>query len=274
MTHTTFIKIVGWSQLLLSALLAASIIWVYSTYQSSFGYLAQSIYSTVLTTSDVIIQISDSIKSREKLADEVGSTLNSLRDTVSALQKLAKSHGEILPQYAKNLNDASSVSSDLSLKIGEMSDALMFKVPTSVYWDHMKPVLVWTAPLGSQAQAFKSHAQQIKGMSDSLKATSGYLSNDAAQVNSAFMASCDHVIRLLDETASSVVRLKDQDIPGAVAKLEAASSNFREISGKVNDAGNFALGLLCLGLIMATLCAFQSVGMILMARQQSQLLAG
>jgi len=262
---TRSVRIFGWIQLVLSLFLAASIVWSYVTFRSSVGDFMQSMSHSILSASNVITKIAETIKARQLLVDDMTKTLKATRVLVSELQTSAISQGKLLPQYSGNLKYAATLSAELATGVSNLGAGMMFSVPTKVTMEGVKPILVWTRPLAQQGVALREHAKQIRKFSDSLLSFSQTMNQDGQRLNSAFVATCAETIHLLDDAAKSIAILKRQELPDAIADLEKASLSLKDASSRVHLAEDFLLALLMVGLILSAWCFFHSVSLILLA---------
>ena len=68
--------LMAWLQLAISVLLAAAIIWGYTTYQASFGQVAQSVAASIKAVSDVVVRTAETVESSGILLDQSGQMLS------------------------------------------------------------------------------------------------------------------------------------------------------------------------------------------------------
>lgn len=263
MKNLKVVRIVGWIQLSLSFLLVIATISVFISYRSSLGDMTHSLADSVLSVSDVISKVANTIAVRQELIDDTMEILGSYRKLVADAKSSAQTQGQLLPQYAQNMKDASALAENISKTVTTMGNKMMFQVPTGAQMVGIKPVLVWTQPLAVQANAMITYGQEVKRLSGSLIAIADSINADAMRLNSGFIGASQSTLKMIDDAVKATEKMKSQDLPHAIAGLNATADNLRKASAQANDIGGLAVSLLAAGLVLAVLFAFNSIGVLL-----------
>jgi hypothetical protein len=116
-----------------------------------------------------------------------------------------------------------------------------------------------------QAQLLIGRAKDFKAISDSLLAVSTTVGQDGARLNTAFIATSQQVLKMLEETEKSLSRIKSNDLPRALADLRETSKNLRGVSEQVTVGGSLGKALLFAGLLLAGWCFFNSLSTLMLA---------
>lgn len=263
-TKTKLFALLAWLQLLVSLALAMAIVWGYITYEASLGRFIHSVADSIAAVSEVVGRTAETVEARQGLLDEIGQTLGTTRNLIKELRAVVEDQARIAPQYADGIRAASSLTGKLSGTLQSIGDGMLFSVPT-IHREGMRPVFGKLRPLETQAQALKANAQEMKVVSESLLGISATISRDSQNLSSAFIATSEHALKLLEETERTLAGLKTKDLPEALANLRATSEHLRSIGGQVDFAGNVGLVLLMVGLLLAVWCFLSSLGALVLA---------
>jgi hypothetical protein len=263
MKRLLVVRFIGWAQLGLSIMLAATTIWVYLSYQSSMGGMTHSLANSVLSVSDVITKVAMTIEVRQGLIDDTENVLVASRQLVADVKSSAENQGKLLPQYASTVRDASALMSEFSTAMTRISDRLMFSVPTGAHLVGIKPVLNWTKPLEKSADELRKNSERAMKLSSNLAAIADSLNTDAQRINSGLIEVSAKSLKVIDNTTRSSQKLKSQDLPSAIAALKSTAEKLRQASTEAKGVEQLASSLLLAGLVLAVLFAFNSVSVLL-----------
>lgn len=267
--NRSFALSLAYAQLACSAVLAAIAIFGYVEFRTTLGQFSQSMAATIVSTANVIGQTAETVQTKESLFDDALATLVSGRKVVEELRVSAQNQTISAPKYAEGLRVTSEILTGTGDAYSKLGDGLMFSIPTSIQLEGMKPVLVMSKPLEKNGQSIKADAQNLKSLGASLQAVSSSLAKDSTNLSQAITETSNNAIKLLDETAKTLTRLKSQNLPQAVAELKSASENLHSASRQVNLAGHLGLVLLFAGLLLSGWCFLNSLSVLHLTRSQS-----
>jgi hypothetical protein len=258
----------AWLQLIISIAIAGAAIWGYTTYQASLGKFTQSVAASIVAVSNVVGRTAETIKAKQSLLDQTGKTLLATRNLIKELQVIAENQARVAPQYAEGIRGTSALVGSLSGTLHSIGDGMMFSVPTDIKWRGTNSTIIRSRPLENQAQALMARAKDFKAVSDSLLAVSTTVGQDGAKLSLAFIATTQQVLKMLEETESTLGRIKSNDLPKALVDLRETSENLRSVSEQVNVGGSFSKALLIVGLLLAGWCFFGSLSTLMLANSR------
>lgn len=264
MTKNKLIATFAWLQLFISIALAATVIWGYTTYRASLGQFTQSVAASIMAVSNVVGRTAETIEAKQSLLGQTGKTLLATRNLIKELQVVAENQAKIAPQYAESFRGAAGTVGRLSGIFQSLGDGMMVAIPTGIEWRGLKPIVLWSHPLETQAQAFKIEAQNIKAVSEGLLGASATIGRDGKNLSLAFMATSEQALKLIEETERTLGRLKSNDLPKALVDLRETSENLRNVSNQVSVVGNVSEVFLIVGLLLAGWCFFNSLSLMLL----------
>lgn len=270
MTRLHVVRVIGWIQLTLSVLLAGATIAVYISYRSSLGDMSHSLANSVLSVADVITKVATTIEVRQELIDDTSEVLLASRKLVIDVKASVETQGKLLPHYANTLKDASVLTAEVAKTMTEMSDRLMFSVPSNIHFDKLKPVLSWTKPLETPAQDLRKNSERATKLSANLAAIAESLNTDGQKVNAGFIEVSQKTLNAIDHTTNATKKLKSLELPSALSGLKSTAESLRQASNEAKEVERLAASLLVAGLILAVLFAFNSVGVLLIAESLSK----
>lgn len=268
MTRNKLIAFFAWFQLAISIAIAGAVVWGYTTYQVSLGQFTQSVAASITAISNVVARTAETIEARQNLLDQTGKTIAATRDLIKELQAIAENQAKVAPQYAEGIRGTSALVGSLSGTLHSIGDGLMFSVPTDIEWHGIKPFIVMSRPLKNQAQSLRVRAKDFKAVSDSLLAVSTTVGQDGVRLSTAFIATTQQVLKMLEETEKSLGSIKSNDLPKALADLRETSENLRGVSKQVNVGGSLSKALLVVGLLLAGWCFFNSLSTLMLVNSR------
>lgn len=264
MTKNKLVAAFAWLQLFISIALAVTVIWGYTTYRASLGQFTQSVAASIMAVSNVVGRTAETIEAKQSLLDQTGKTLLATRNLIKELQVVAENQAKIAPQYAESFRGAAGTVGRLSGIFQSLGDGMMVAIPTGIEWRGLKPIVLWSRPLETQAQAFKIEAQNIRAVSEGLLGASATIGRDGKSLSLVFMATSEQALKLIEETEKTLGRLKSKDLPKALVDLKVTSDNLSNVSKQVNIAENVSEVFLVVGLLLAGWCFFNSLSMMLL----------
>jgi hypothetical protein len=227
------------------------------------GDMTHSLANSVLSVSEITAKIATTIEVRQELIDDITEVLVATRKLMADVGASAETQQTLLPKYADTLKDASTQMINVGTVIVGVSDAMMFSVPTSLHRDGFKPGLNWTKPLERHAKALKEKGEIIIQVSGKMAAVAASLSIGTKKGTAEFINISKATLKFIDHATSATQALKAQDLPQAIAALRATAESLARAGAEAKEVERFANVLLAAGLILATLFAFNSVGVLL-----------
>ncbi|MDO8813024.1 MAG: hypothetical protein Q7J38_13495 [Gallionella sp.] len=260
MARHKLIAVFAWLQLFISIVLAATVIWGYTTYRTSFGQIIQSVAASIMAVSNVVGSTADTIEANQILLDKTSETLSDIRSQIKVFQGVAEFIGRSAPQYEENLRVIAGAVSSMSGTVQSIGDGLMFTAPTGITWQG----IVMSRPLEAQAQAVRMQAQNIKGIGENLLKVSATI-GQGKNISLSFTTNSEQTLKWIEKTEKTLAELKSNDLPKALVDLKAKSDDLSKLSKQVNIiAGNISEVFLVVGLLLAGLCFFNSLSLILL----------
>lgn len=114
-----------------------------------------------------------------------------------------------------------------------------------------------------------ARAKDFKAVSDSLLAVSTTVGQDGTRLSTAFIATSQQVLKMLEETERTLGRIKSNDLPKALVDLRETSENLRSVSEQVNVGGSLSKALLVVGLLLAGWCFFNSLSTLMLVNSRT-----
>lgn len=269
MTKNMLIAFFARFQLVISIAIAGTVVWGYTTYQASLGQFTRSVAVSITAISNVVGRTAETIEARQNLIDQTGKTIAATRDLIKELQAIAENQAKVAPQYAEGIRGASTLVGSLSGSLHSLGEGLMFSVPTDIKWRGRHTEIIRTRPLDKQAQSLMARAKDFKAVSDSLLAVSTTVGQDGARLSTAFIATTQQVLKMLEETEKSLSSIKSNDLPKALADLRGTSENLHSVSKQVNVGGSLSKALLVVGLLLAGWCFFNSLSTLMLVNSRN-----
>lgn len=250
-------------QLIFSVLIAATIVYGYVAYRSSFGQFTQALASSISSVSNVVGITAETIETKQSLITSTKQALVASRALVKELNAAALNQTRQAPQLADSIRSASMLTTRLGDTLSSVGDGLMFLVPTGLEMNGLRPIVVMTRPLKSQGQLLLTDARDIKTVGSGLLALSGTIANDGAKLGAAFAVTGEQALRLLEETEITLDGLQRTDLPKALQEMKSTSENLRNVSQQVNLAENISVAFLVFGLLLSGWCFLNSLSHLL-----------
>lgn len=233
------------------------------TYRASLGQFTQSVAASIAAVSNVVGRTAETLESKQSLLDQTGKTILATRNLIKELQVVVENQAKIAPQYAEGIRGASALVGSLSGTVQSIGNGMMFTAPTGIEWHGIKPFVVMSRPLETQAQSVIIHAHNIKAVSESLLRVSVTIGRDGNNLSRAFIATSVQALKMLEETEKTLGSLKSKDLPKALVDLRVTTDNLRNVSKQVGVVGNVSEVFLIAGLLLAGWCFFNSLGLML-----------
>lgn len=262
------VRALACTQLVFSALLAATVIWGYVSSRTALGQFAESVATAIVSTANVIGHVAETVQAKQSMIDNTMEMLVSSRKLIAELQTSAQNQSALTPQYAEGVRGVANVINTLGNAVSSIGDRLMFSTP-SIQMEGIRPVVVMTKHMEPQALAVKATAQDLKMVGNGFLVAASSLVKDTQNISASFIDTSSHAIKLLDDTEKTLTVLQGQEFPMAVAQLKVASDNLRTVGSQVDLAGNIGLVLLFAGLLLAGWCFLNSLSVLFLLESHS-----
>ena len=264
------VRIIGWLQMFLSVLLIVAAISVYFSYRSSLGDMTKSLANSVLSVSDVIAKVATTIEVRQELLGDTTEVLVSSRKLIADLKSSAETQATLLPRYVDSLRPIPTTMAEIGNNVVKISSNMQFSVPIGIRWEGRKPVIDWTVPLERPAQLLRKNGEALLSLSGNVGTAIESVNTEAKKINAGFIDMSQKTMTLIDHSVKTTEKLKSQDLPQAISALKTAADSLRQASAEAKGIEQLALSLLIAALVLGSLFAFNSVGVLLMAQSLSK----
>ena len=267
-TRNRMFALMAWLQLAISVLLAAAIIWGYTTYQASFGQVAQSVAASIKAVSDVVVRTAETVESSGILLDQSGQMLSETGKLIKELRVVAENQAKIAPQYAEGVHHASVLMNNVSRTFQSIGDVMLTVEMPNIRFEGLKPIVTKTRPLERPAQSLIENAKHINGITEGMSGIATTISSDGQNLSKAVIATSEQALKVIAEAEKTLGRLKTQHLPKAIENLRTTSAEVSKVSAKVDIVGNIGRILLLVGLILAAWCFLNSLSMLMLTNRQ------
>ena len=260
------IRFFAWLQMLLSILLAGTVLYGYATYREPIGKVLESLSASLVSVSKVVGMTAETIASRNELIDSTKQTLLQTRAAIEQIRAAISDQTSQAPRRAEELRAASAVVARLGDNFDKLADGLInFSAPSGIEFEGLKPLVVMKRPLESYGANFKAAARDIKTTSDGILHSSKTVATDGVQLGAAFGQLSEQTLKLLVETEKTLSGIQQQDLPMAVQEMRSTSSQLQVASNEVGSIRGAATVLLVIGLLLSIWCFVNSVSLLALA---------
>jgi hypothetical protein len=261
----TLIKVLTWLQLVLSVLLAASILIGYFSYRGSFGLSIEALAENIASVSTVVETTAETVQLNQSLIESTRQTIVLARIQVEEVNAIASNLAKQAPQYVDFFRTASAKVVHLGDSLTSVAEGLMFSAPTSIQMEGLRPVIVTSMPLEAYAKKLKASAQEIKELGSAISSTA----IEGSRKVVASSATTNQLLVQLGDSEKLLDRLQRNDLPKALKEMKSTSENIRTISQQVSVAGNVGGVLFIFGLLLAIWCFLNSLSILFLANEHS-----
>ena len=268
-TRNRYFAALAWVQLVVSLLFACAILWGYVTYQASIGSFVSAMAESVGAMSNVVVRTAETVEARKEMLDETQKMLVVLRDSITKLNEAAEKQALLAPQYSTGMMAAAGFVNKLASPLQAIGEKMTSISIPSIQVDGIRPVVTITKPYEEQGRQLRAAAQEVKAVSESLTEISKAIGQDGQKVGSAFIATSRQALKVIGETEKTLLHLKTEDLPKAVADLKATSKGLHIVSTQLKTISQLGVVALMGGLLLALWCAVHSFGALMLARANS-----
>lgn len=249
-------------QLALSMLLAASVVWAYTTYRPVMGQFLDATAASIVSTTKVIALVAETVQAQDILLDDTQKLIKSMRQGLTDFPAAALINANLPQRISEQMQRTAGILGRTGTSISALGDNLMFSVPTRVELDGIRPSFVMNRPLENQATTIKQLAIDMKTYAAALQAEAATIAKDGQSLVNNIVDSRNQSIKLLDDSEKVLKDVRTQALPNAVAELRSASEQLVSVSSGISMAGNLPLALLVVGLLLAAWCFLNSLSVL------------
>ncbi len=273
MAKVRIVRTIGWVQMVFSIALIIAITTTYFVYRSSLADYSRTLGAAIFSVSAVLTVTAETMTARQDLLRDVQDALKKTRGVVEVLKSSVATHSKKIPQYSDDLKKTAAVVSKFGKTLIDLGDGLMIKLPTDITWQSPRykfmPQIVRTTPWIAQANALKTHGQNIRDLSGNLDSIAVSLETDMPKLNATLIDTSQKTLELLHDMEDVTTKLGPQVWAQTIEKLKAASEKLSQAGDLANRAECLMLVLLVTGLFLALLLALNSWAMLLLAPQHA-----
>lgn len=266
------VRLVGWAQIVLSALLAASVVFMYVTYSTSIGRMLGNAATTLRTGADAISRVAETVRTQQETVDASIQALDAGRMLVGEIRSAGEVlTTQVLPPFVVNTQKAAKSMNDASGTFKALGAKIEFLVPTSIEMQGVKPIVVYTRPLRDQAAQMLIVGQNLQNLGKDLNDTSAVLDAQAKKMGAAVSDTSQKTVLLLDGLRGNMTRVKTLYLPGLTADLKAMETGLREMGDQLQNVEWLVRAVLIFALALAMLFACNGVfALVLVPRRDAQ----
>lgn len=264
----TLIFYLAWMQFAISAILGATIIWGYISFQSSAGQILTTIAESISALSTVVVRTAETVEARQVMLDETQKTLLVTRKLIDEVKAIVLNQTNLVPQYAAEIKEYSQPLNQVGDSLQNLGVKIKnFSLP-NVKMDGVKPVIAMTKPFEDEGKKLQDAGAKASETGRKLAEYSDLIGRDAKKFTVAYIATSDQLIKVIDETEKSLSRIKENDLPKAISELKHASGALSDVGASIGLISNLGPVLLLIGLLITLWGMVQSLGLIVFVRAQ------
>lgn len=263
------LRIFPWLQMLLSFLLAGTILVGYTVLRTPLATAIDALSNSIFSVSNVIEATAGTLGSRNELIDSTRQTMAQTRIAIQEVSAAISGQTAQASKRAEELQAASSLISRTSEALNNLADGLIsFTAPMGVEFEGVKPLVVMKRPLETSGKNLKPIAQEIRTISDGVLHLSKTVATDGLKLGKAFAQLGEQTIKMLEESERTIEGVQNQDLPRSVKEMRDAAEHLKEVNQKMVSASE-SLGwfLLAAGLLFSTWMFLNSINMIALAKR-------
>lgn len=262
-------RIFPWLQMLLSSLLAGTILVGYTVLRTPWATAIDALSNSIFSVSNVIEATAGTLGSRNELIDSTRQTMAQTRIAIKEVSAAISGQTAQASKRAEELQAASSLISRTSEALNNLADGLIsFTAPMGVEFEGVKPLIVMKRPLETSGKNLKPIAQEIRTISEGVLHLSKTVATDGLKLGKAFAQLGEQTIKMLEESERTIEGVQNQDLPRSVKEMRDAAEHLKEVNQQMVAASE-SLGwfLLTAGLLFSTWMFLNSVNMIALAKR-------
>ena len=142
------------------------------------------------------------------------------------------------------------------------------QVPNGVKIHHGDIKFKYHYPFKNLAAKLEHNSQEFKKIDINISIVRETISRDSKNLGDAAIALTDQAIKVVDETFSWLLKLK-QGLPKALDDLKSLSDSLKKLSAQVHYFSYIGIVLLAFGMLMSAWCFVHSIGALMVVRSQA-----
>jgi len=258
--------VLAWMQLVLSVLLAVSIVWVFVNYQSTIGQVVNSVAATVDALSTTVLRTVETVEAQKGVIDEVGKSLQSSRGLVAAARDMARNQEKELPVYAAAMKAIAMPVTGTADGIQSAAELLISRKVSIPQLEKGVPTVREWRPFEDEGRKLVGVSAELRKVGAAIRTLSDSLLVDASRTGKQFVQASDQLIAVLGGAEGAISRVKEVDLPLAIKDLKDTSERLKVVKGQVDSAVHVALAIMIAGLLLSAWCFVHSLGSVMLAR--------
>ncbi len=253
----------GALQILFALALGLALLNSHKAYQASIASVLPAATTSLSATAEVLSQVASEVQENRVTLESFITALGSYTDLVAQSKTSAQQMTDLLPAWNKSISDVTRITMDVSKVMKGSADKMGFSVPTGLEFEGIKPRILWSVPLESQAQYLRELASETGELGGNIDTSWSVITNNAAAMSQAFATTCDTTTRLLAETKTAVTKLRKEDLGPAITRLNDAAAGLNAVAQGVSHTTQFVDSLFYLGLAFAVSVFFIGLSIVL-----------
>lgn len=265
------LRIFPWLQMLLSLLLAGTILVGYTVLRTPFAIAIDALSNSIFSVSNVIEATAGTLGSRNELIDSTRQTMAQTRVAIKEVSAAISGQTAQASKRAEELQAASSLISRTSEALNSLADGLIaFTAPMGIEFEGVKPLVVMKRPLETSGKNLKPIAQEIRTISDGVLHLSTIVATDGVQLGRAFAQLGEQTIKMLEESERTLEGVQNQDLPRSVKEMRDAAEHLKAVNQEmVAASGSLGWVVLVTGLLFSAWMFLNSINMIALGNQHN-----
>src|ERR1035441_2821795 len=155
----------GALQILAALALGLALLHFHSAYEASIASILPKATRSLTATAEVLSQVAGNVQDNQVTLESLTTALGSYTDLVAQSKASAQQITDLLPAWNATVLDVSKRIKDVSDVMKASADKMGFRVPSGLEFDGIKPKIVWSVPLESQAQELRQLASETDELS-------------------------------------------------------------------------------------------------------------
>lgn len=265
------LRIFPWLQMLLSFLLASTILVGYTVLRTPLATAIDALSNSIFSVSNVIEATAGTLGSRNELIDSTRQTMAQTRLAIKEVSASISGQAAQASKRAEELRAVSSLISRTSETLNSLADGLIgFTAPMGIEFEGMKPLVVMKRPLETSGKNLKPIAQETRTISNGFLHLSKTVATDGVQLGRAFGQLGEQTIKMLEESERTLMGVQNQDLPRSVKEMRAAAEHLKAVNQEMVAASE-SLGWVAFvaGLLFSAWMFLNSINMIALGNQHN-----
>lgn len=256
-------------QLLVSILLAGTILWGYVAFRAPLASTLDALTNSITSVANVIEGTAGTIGMRTELIDSTRQTLAQTRAAIELSSKAIAAQASEAPKRAEELKSASQLILRSSDILNNLANGLLqFSAPAGIDFNNGKPIVVMKRPLATFGNDLQPIAQEMRTLGEGVQHLSKTVAADGAKLAEAFSQLGAQTIQMLNESEQTLERIRDQDLPRSAKEMRDAAEHLRTATKELTAiSDNLGITFLAAGLLFSAWLLLNSINTIVLARR-------